>query len=136
MTRISRLLAPLSEDALKRDIALALQRRKVEGPSRDSDGITTSEEIAVLVLRWFMGGFCIDVLREQGFQWKLDRQVPLLYRQTFAALESERLGELDHALRAERVERIAVNVIRGAFKALGIKIPVGLLRDRRSGRTS
>jgi len=136
MTRISRLLAPLSEDALKRDLALALQRRKGEGPSRDSDGLTTSEEIAVLVLRWFMGGFCIDVLREQGFQWKLDRQVPLLYRQTFAALESERLGELDHEMRTARVRLIAENVIRGAFKALGLKIPPDLLRDRRSGRTS
>jgi len=136
VTRISRLLAPLSEDALEQDVELAHQRLKGDGRSEDSDGPTKSEQIAALVLRSFISGFCIDALREQGFQWRLDRQVPRLYRETFAALESERLGGLDHEMRPARLRRIAENIIRGAFKAFGLKIPPGLLRDRRTGRTS
>ena len=136
ITRILRILEPLSQNALDQDLALANQYLAAKGPSQQSEGLTKSEQIALLVLASFMCGFCLDVLREQGFQWRLDTQGPRLYRETYAALESGRVGELDHELRTERLQRIAENIVRGAFKALGLKIPQDLLRDRRSERTS
>jgi hypothetical protein len=134
LTRIKRLLAPLSQDALDQDLELTRRARK--GPTQASGGPTKSEQIAELVLLSFVCGFCVDALREQGFQGSLYRYLPDLYRETCAALDSERLGEIADKLRAARVQRIAENVIRGAFKAFGLKIPPDLLRDRRSGRTS
>lgn len=136
MTRIVRLLAPLSEESLEQDLERAKQRRAGQGATRHGEGYTTSEQIAELVLQSFICGFCLDALREQGFQWRLQTQVPRLFREVFAALEGGRLGELNHELRTERLERIASSVIRGAFKALDLTIPPGLLRDRRSGKTS
>ncbi len=125
LTRIKRLLAPLSQDALDQDLELTRLGRK--GPAQASGGPTKSEQIAELVLHSFMCGFCIDALRERGFKGNLYTYLPDFYRETSAALHSERLGELDDELRTERVQQIAENVVRGAFKALGCKLPLDLL---------
>lgn len=95
----------------------------------DEDRQTAARGVAGELFGLFALGFCLEERRAQGFQLQ-QAHLHMLLEATVRGLQSAALGDIGHPLRRDRVDAVMDDLIRRAFRALGLKIPKDLLRER------